>query len=464
MSLLRRSFILGLTVAATAVASPASASAAADCDKVAEPGAGAAQRLVDSVTPGQVGCLRGGRYTENVTIRKGGSGNSARVTIRSFPGERAELYGRLAVNDSANFVTVEDLKLNGAGAPPCPSGGSCTILPSPTVNGDDVIFQNNEVTNDHTAICFSLGSTGWGIAKRVIIQQNRIHDCGRMSPITNHDHGIYLSASEDVQILGNAIYDNSDRGIQLYPAADRTVVRGNVIDGNGQGVIFSGDGGETSDDNIVENNVISNSRIRYNVESWYPTSVGTGNVARNNCLYNGKQGNVGTQEGFVATNNLVTDPLYTDRAAKDFSLKAESKCAAILAGAAAPSVPLDPPPTTTAPAPTTGTTDPATGEPTTTEGKPGKVVLENVSVKKSRRTGYARIRIAGRVAGNAARVRVQARRGSGWKTIATVPDVGGTFRIALRTRVKGISSAGRMTVRVVVPGISASNIVRARTR
>src|SRR3712207_82813 len=250
---LRRPILLVAAVAAAALASPASASAA-ECDQVASPGTGAAQKLVNSLTPGQTGCLHGGRYAENVRINRGGTSESARITIRSFPGETAELYGRLYVPDEANFVTFEHLKLNGHPSPMCGSGATYCQLPSPTVNGNDVVFQDNEVTNEHSGICFTLGNSAYGTAERVIIRRNRIHDCGRL-PATNHDHGIYLSDSEDVQILNNVIYDNADRGIQLYPSADRTIVRGNILDGNGQGVIFSGEGGDTSDDNVVENNI-----------------------------------------------------------------------------------------------------------------------------------------------------------------------------------------------------------------
>ncbi|HEX2127298.1 MAG TPA: hypothetical protein VHF45_12155, partial [Thermoleophilaceae bacterium] len=97
---LRRPILLAAAVAAAALSSPASASAA-DCDKVASPGPGAAQKLVDSLTPGQTGCLHGGRYAEHVRINRGGTSDSARITIRSFPGEQAELYGRLYVPDAA---------------------------------------------------------------------------------------------------------------------------------------------------------------------------------------------------------------------------------------------------------------------------------------------------------------------------------------------------------------------------
>lgn len=465
MSALRRSVIAGIAAAALCAAAPSAASAA-DCDKVAEPGPGAAQQLVDSLSAGQAGCLKGGRYEGNVSIRRGGSGDSSRVVLRSFPGERAEIVGRLTVNGSANFVTVEGLKLNGVTAPSCPSGATCTRLPSPTVDGDNVTFQDNEVTNEHVGICFNVNS-----ASGLVIRRNRIHDCGRMNPVSNHDHGIYLTATDGAQILDNVIYDNADRGVQLYPGADGTVIRGNVIDGNGVGIIFSGDGGETSDNNVAENNVISNSNIRRNVESWFPEGPGSGNVARNNCIHNGRLGNIGTQDGFVATRNLIVDPLYVDRGAKDFRLRAGSPCADVLAGGEVPAAPLE---GTSTPGDTSSpTTAPPAGdgdgngsgekgdEPTS---KPGNVVLENVSVKRSSRRGRVRVRVAGRMTGQAQKLRVQVRRGGRWKTIGIVPNVEGTFRVVLRTHTRQLSSAAQMTVRVVVPGVSPSNQVRARTR
>ena len=165
------------------------------------------QHLADSLSPGQTGCLRSGTYSENVKITVGGSARSP-VTLRSYPGERARLIGRLWIAEGADHVTVLRLTLNGKN-----SRG----LPSPTVNADHVTFYGNDVTNNHTAICFILGSS-WGRADRAVISRNRIHDCGRL-PATNLDHGIYIALSKGSVIKDNLIYDNADRGIQLYPAA-----------------------------------------------------------------------------------------------------------------------------------------------------------------------------------------------------------------------------------------------------
>ena len=136
------------------------------------------------------------------------------------------MRGRFWIAESADRVTVQGLYLDG------PNGD---VLPSPTINGDDVTFRGNDVTNNHHSICFSLGHPDWGRADRHAIELNRIHDCGQL-PATNHDHGIYVAAATDTLIRDNWIYDNADRGIQLYPDAQRhRGSRGNVIDGNGAG-------------------------------------------------------------------------------------------------------------------------------------------------------------------------------------------------------------------------------------
>ena len=95
-----------------------------------------------------------------------------------------------------------------------------------------------------------------------------------MLPAQNHHHGIYIEASDDARILNNWIYDNADRGVQMFPDRAGTYIAGNVIDGNGQGVSFA----RQSANNVVEHNVISNSVLRWNIEDWELT--GTGNVAR----------------------------------------------------------------------------------------------------------------------------------------------------------------------------------------
>ena len=331
---------LGLTLAAASlIVVPATASAKpmaspqTACDLVAsttgdDAAAGTAQaplrtvqRLSERLQAGQVGCLRTGTYAEDVSVATPG------ITLTSSPGERATVKGRFWISQGADRVTVRSLDLNGVNA---------DGLPSPTVNAADATFEDDDVTNDHTNICLMLGSHTWGRALRTTIRHNRIHDCGRL-PSNNMEHGIYVAAADDTQILDNVIVDNTDRGIQLYPDAQGTVIRGNVIAGNGEGIIISGADGQAANGSVIENNVVTGSKIRSDVESWYPAAnpVGTGNVVRNNCI-----GTIDTTAGgFTATDNTRTAVSFASAATGDYRVAASSACASVLGASTAPAGP-----------------------------------------------------------------------------------------------------------------------------
>jgi parallel beta-helix repeat protein len=296
------------------------------CDQVVAAGkqprrgrAGTVQRLVDSLKAGQTGCLRGGVYVEDVKVSR------SRLALSSYPGEQARLVGRLWVSRAAHNDVFRDLVLDGRNA---------AELPSPTVNGNAISFLGDEVTNENTNICFLLGSAFYGSARATVIEGNRIHNCGQLPP-NNHEHGIYVNRANGTRIVGNLIYENADRGIQLYPDAQHTLIERNVIDGNGEGIIFSGDEGMASSHNLVQFNVVSNSRIRANIESFYPrhNPLGVGNVARDNCVFGGRQGSIVTGAGgFTADSNVIADPKYVDASAGDFRIGSGSACAPILEG------------------------------------------------------------------------------------------------------------------------------------
>jgi parallel beta-helix repeat protein len=254
------------------------------CSVVTKAGDGLG-RKVKAARPGDTICLRAGDYDVRRLIIRTTGARGARITLRSVDADHpATIHGVVYLADSANYWTFEDLHIDGRNP---------WNLPSPIVNGDHSIWRRLDVTNHHAGagtsgggICFSLGQTKrYGYAKDTTIEDNRIHDCGVSD---NHNHGIYITATSGRTIIrDNWIYRNGDRGIQLYPAAANVLITHNVIDGNGSGVIFSGVGSLTSRNITVVGNIISNSRNRWNVESWYPrgTPVGTGNVVAHNCLW-----------------------------------------------------------------------------------------------------------------------------------------------------------------------------------
>jgi hypothetical protein len=306
------------------------------CDRVASPlGANVnpgtlakpfatVDKLMSVLRAGQTGCLRAGVYDGDVRISRGGAAGTP-ITITSYPGERATVQGRLHVAEQANNVIVQQLDLDGR------NGAN---LPSPTINGDNVTFRDNDVTNHHTSICFLLGSIEYGRARNSVIERNRIHNCGQLPP-TNHHHGIYIEVAQGARIVDNWIYDNADRGIQMFPDAQNTYIARNVIDGNGEGVVFS----RRSGHNLVEQNVMSNPVVRYNLED-YELS-GYGNVARLNCVWSARDpGFAGIQPDISVPviENRVVDPAYVNRDAKDFRLQPGSPCSDLSARS-----PLPPP-------------------------------------------------------------------------------------------------------------------------
>lgn len=286
--------VAALALGATALA-PSRAGATGACDRVAaadgsEGSLRTAQALADSLGSGETGCLRAGIYDDDDEIKLEAPG----VTLRSFPGEHAIVRGRIWVTEDAPSALLAGLTLDGR---------NDRGLPSPTINGDGVAVVDNEITNHHTGICISVGSPEqFGRAEGTLIRGNTIHDCGEL-PATNFDHGIYVNSADRTVIVGNVITDNADRGVQLYPDAQGTLVAGNVIIGNGEGVIFGGGEETASSGNLVIGNVITGSTIRADIESSWAGPVGAANYVIGNCI-----GPAGSESGvgFSGFGNLLS--------------------------------------------------------------------------------------------------------------------------------------------------------------
>ena len=469
MNFRRLTLLLALCVTAL-FAVPAGA-AAAVCDRVAAPSGAdnnagtladpfrTAQKVADSLSSGQTGCFREGLYAADDIIRVSRPG----ITLTSFTGERATLKGRLYIVRGANGVTIDGLNLDGRNS---------ASAPGISVNAADTVFRHLNVTTYNDEICFVLGNTDYGRAVRTIIEKSRIHNCGVL-PATNQDHGIYVDNADGTIIRDNWIYDNADRGVQIYPDAQGTEVYRNVIDGNGEGVVISGDGTTASSNTDVHHNIISNSKERWNIESNWPNAlVGRNNRVHDNCMwatsgrdyYNLNGGIIpGTEvlQGFTESDNVISSPGFVNRAANDFTVPADSPCAFAIAGGEPPAGV----PTTGGGNPTPPTTDsgrPTTGSPT---GSLSTVVIRPNRRKVSSAARAARISVRGRVKGPVARVeprrrfaRLYVKRQGGWQKFATVRlRTDGSFRVGKRVRVR--SNARRIHIRARVRGAGRSRAV-----
>jgi hypothetical protein len=317
------------------------------------------------------------------------------------------------------------------------------------LNADDVVFSDNEVSKGAHGICILAGS--WTPAHGVVIERNRIHDCGPAG--SKYDHDIYLSGTQDAVVRWNILSaDAGGFGVHMYPNADGTVVEHNIIDGNNGGVVFGGDGeGTASDNNKVRNNAITFSGPRWNIESsWSGGPAGVDNSADNNCVYStgadGRSG-VSARDGFNARGNVtLAGSPYVDRAHGDYRFSADSPCTDLVGDVEGtisghPSSPPRPPVQVVLVAPSAM---PATAA----AAQPAQTVLVYGRVKSHRRVR---------------RVALQAKGRHGWRLVK-VRRVGRHGRFTARIRVRRSSKTRTLRLRAVVPKLARSRTVRVRVR
>jgi parallel beta-helix repeat protein len=280
-----------------------------------------AERLINTLKPGETGCLRAGDVFEEpdaeVFVRAHGEPGNP-ITVQTTPGStgRATIRGRIWIcKDSEKVkctpgaqgaeyghdIVFQDLVLDGLNDINVRQGlgGDRPVgLPSPTVNGDRVTFQDNLVTNQQSATCFVVGSVnGYGAADDTVLFNNVVSQCGRRRTPTpdSFDHGINLESSRRALIVNNVIFDNSDRGILLYPDAQDTRILNNLIERNGRAITFGGSTAAHSSGTLVTNNVIANSRLDYgdgsnwqvmgvNDDGFFPNEPAWENRVDNNCF------------------------------------------------------------------------------------------------------------------------------------------------------------------------------------
>ncbi len=305
------------------------------------------QALTDLLAPGQVGCVKNGSaldwrdqygYVGTGVIRKGGIAGSP-VTVLAEPGGTASFAGEMRVNPDVHDVVIRDLRFTGA--PDHPKGTSLQI------QGDRIELRNNDIANPY-GICINLGSMSaytnvdnGDPSDDVVIDGNRIHDCGNSTTLTwsasdSGSHGVYLVYSHRAQVTNNLIYDNGWRGLQTWPRADGTLIANNLFDGNASHVNIGSaltDGYPWySSNTTVRDNIMSNRRTDFqpsknpaSIYGNFPNGSPTyGNQAAGNCIDPAGTPTAGNGIAFGA--NTLAAPVYVNRAAKDFRLAAGSPC------------------------------------------------------------------------------------------------------------------------------------------
>lgn len=260
--------------------------------------------FVGTIGNGETGCLRGGNYSVGSFAL-----NASNARLASTPGERAtitlthgEVNGQGSGFERLNIISG--------------SGGMGARL-----NGHNDFLYTNDFTNNGqgnvSAQCTLVGSDGTA-ANDVRIERNIYHNCGQQ---VNQAHAIYAQESNRLIIRDNIISGVGGYAMQLYPDAWGTIVEHNIVDADPtvRGAILA-DG--TATNTTVRYNIISNNTSGY---AGIEDRVGTG-VANYNCFWNISGTN--TLGRFSMVGNIEADPMYTNRAARDYTLRAGSGCLA----------------------------------------------------------------------------------------------------------------------------------------
>ena len=326
--------VIGLLSSATVLASPTAGNgpAARACDRAASPRGsdGAAgtvrrpfatlSRLAAALRPGQTGCLFAGRYPGNVVIRQAGTARR-RITLRSFPSHAsATIKGSIDWEPGGRYWRVTGLTIDGAGISQA----------AVQIHDDGIQLDHDDITNENDGqSCITDGNLQYGVTHGVVIDRNRIHDCGS-STNAALNHGVYVCCGYDTRVTNNYIWNTTGYGIQLYPDADGAVVDHNVVDGSQtkSGIELGGDtytNCHVTDDATISNNILTDNHA-YGVNIFWGCGRGGRNRATGNCLWGNHSGGVARDVGLSSSRNVVANPRFVAPQRHDFRLRRGSPC------------------------------------------------------------------------------------------------------------------------------------------
>lgn len=276
-----------------------------------------------TLRPGQTAYLRRGTYVEgglDNSLQWTTSGTaSAPITIAGYTGEESGVIIKTRIKMEGSYLRLARLVVNRNTHYSNFDRGYTGDVNVWLAGSNDVV-DSCEIRNSNMTGIF-LNGDGHQIIG------NHIHDNGSHGYL---DHGIYWETGGSGLIANNVIERNFAFGIQLYPGSDRVIVTENTVVANKlAGVIVSGDGSSTADQNLILNNILA-----FNGEEGVRTgSTGlatSGNIARNNLLYGNNTSGHGAGDywtpipGLSIYDNISSDPWFVDLAGRDYALRAGS--------------------------------------------------------------------------------------------------------------------------------------------
>src|SRR6266487_495938 len=210
------------------------------------------QKAADVVTPGTTVHVLPGTYTQPVKVENDGTA-SARITFLSETTWGAKIHTTGTTDPwrtLADYIDIIGFDISSTGS----RDGIANF-------GSFIRTIGNHV-HDIPGSCDSIGGSGIDDSKYTThdddIIGNVVNHVGETYPkLCQYVHGIYHSTARG-HILNNISYDNAGCGINLWHAANATVVSNNLVFGNKEHGISIGTNIDNIDGDIGDHFVVSN--------------------------------------------------------------------------------------------------------------------------------------------------------------------------------------------------------------
>jgi hypothetical protein len=271
------------------------------------------QKALDTLGAGEVAYVRGGTYDQDLLLGRSGTA-TAPFTVRSFPGERVVLgpgagggdNEPLQIGNGAGFVRFQGLVFEGA-------TGSSTANVYAWGDAHDIELSACEITGSARQGFFSEASTS-----SIQIIGCNIHDNGGGGP-THLDHNVYMQGHGHVIVNCRIAGAPNGSDVQIYPSSDGVIVAENTIVGALlDGIILGSDGGGTTSNLTLANNVVAFNG-RYGISTYWAGTEGTGNVAVKNVVW-GNSGGQMVGSGIDWIDDAIANPLFVNLGLGDLHL------------------------------------------------------------------------------------------------------------------------------------------------
>ena len=243
------------------------------CSTVVAAG-GSVTAALQNARPGQTICLRGGTYAQHITVDPPNGTASARITLTSYPGERAVIAGLVRFS-GLDYWTISGIGFTW-------NGGAYDEHMVKINGGTGWLLQGVEMWGAQSFANLLVA----GSPQSWTISGSAFHDTLGGEADGNRSHNLYVNAPNGSNglIQGN-VFNNAPKGYNVKlsgsslgtDGTDNVVFRGNTLTNANRANLLLGN---AANNNVVEGNVFGGARDGWAIRLW--DLRGSGNIIRNN--------------------------------------------------------------------------------------------------------------------------------------------------------------------------------------